>query len=144
MTNAEFDFVATDLKTIAEKQLVRIVYVGEEPAGFVLALPDINRALAPNRSGRLVGAGWNLLTNRRAIDRGRIVLLGLLPEFRGKGIDAGLYHDIGTRMIDGLGYVESEASWILEENRAMNRAIHMMGGERYKTYRLFEKRMTEN
>jgi len=30
-------------------------------------------------------------------------------------------------------------SWILESNHAMNRAIRHMGGEVYKTYRMYER-----
>lgn len=144
LTDEEFDFVAADLKMIADRDLVRIVDVAGEPAGFVLALPDINEALASNRRGGIVGAGIALAFRKGAISRGRIILLGLLPRFRGRGIDAALYFDIGHRMVDTKGYREAEASWVLEENDLMNRAIKMMGGERYKIYRIFEKSMNEN
>jgi hypothetical protein len=32
-------------------------------------------------------------------------------------------------------------SWILENNDMMNRAIRLFGGEVYKTYRVYEKRL---
>jgi hypothetical protein len=39
------------------------------------------------------------------------------------------------------GYKFGEASWILEDNDPMNRACEMMNGERYKTYRVYEKQL---
>jgi hypothetical protein len=29
-------------------------------------------------------------------------------------------------------------SWVLEDNRLMNRSIKAVGGRRYKTYRIYE------
>jgi hypothetical protein len=39
------------------------------------------------------------------------------------------------------GYKWAEMSWILETNDMMNRSIRMLGGEVYKTYRMYEKRV---
>jgi hypothetical protein len=39
------------------------------------------------------------------------------------------------------GYQRAEMSWILENNMMMNRGIRFMGGEVYKTYRMYEKRL---
>ena len=36
------------------------------------------------------------------------------------------------------GYWRGEMSWILENNEMMNRSAKMLGGEVYKTYRLYE------
>ena len=43
--------------------------------------------------------------------------------------------------VEGIkkGYYWGEMSWILETNTMMNRAAEMMGGRRYKTYRMYEK-----
>ncbi|MDP8205339.1 MAG: hypothetical protein P9L92_01645 [Candidatus Electryonea clarkiae] len=68
----------------------------------------------------------------------RFPIMGVLEEYRGRGIDAVFYHDL---FIEGVkkGYTWSEMSWILETNTMMNRAAEMMGGKRYKTYRIYEK-----
>ena len=140
----EFDALAADLKQIAAKDLVLIAEANGKPIGFALALPDINQALIHNRKGGLVGALWHLLTGKKKITRGRIVVLGIIPAFQRRGIDAVLYYDIGTRMIGKHKYKEAEASWVLEDNEMMNRAAEMMKGEVYKTYRLFDKTIKEN
>lgn len=139
MTDAEFDFLAADLKQIADPDLVLIAEVDGKPAGFALALPDINQCLIHNRSGRLLPGLWHLLTKRKAIDTVRIIVLGLLPQYRRTGIDAVLYWEIGERA-HKRGIRWGEASWILETNAEMNHALeHTMHGVRYKTYRLYER-----
>lgn len=141
MTNEEFDFLAADLKQIADPDYVFIVESKGKIAGFCLALPDINQSLKHNRSGGLLSGVFHLLTKKKRIDLIRIIVLGLLPEFQGKGIDAAIYNEIGARGA-AKGIHKGEASWILEDNVMMNRGLQsVMNGERYRTYRLYEKRL---
>ncbi len=144
MTDEEFDFVAADLKQVADPYFVLIAEVAGEPVGFALGLPDINRVLIHNRRGTMLGALLAFLRFRKRIDRGRIVILGVVPRFQRRGIDAVLYYEIGTRMVDHRGYTEGEASWILEDNVMMNRAAEMMQGKIYKRYRVYEKTINKN
>lgn len=139
MTDEEFDFLAADLKQIADKDFVFIVESKGRIAGFCLAIPDINQSLKHNRSGGTLSGVFHLLTKKKKIDLVRIIVLGLLPEYQGKGIDAAIYHEIGARA-KAKGILRGEASWILEDNVMMNRGLqHEMNGDRYRTYRLYEK-----
>ena len=63
--------------------------------------------------------------------------LGIKEQYRKRGIDAILYLDT-LRAARRLGYKGGEISWTLEDNVLVNRAIEMMGGRRYKTYRMYE------
>ena len=108
--------------------------------GFGLALPDLNSALIGNRSGgllRFLAKIFWLLKTRR-IRRCRILLLGILPEWRGKGVDAMLYHWIWTKAGEQKIYW-GEAGWILEDNPAMNAGLEKMSFRVYKTYRLYDR-----
>lgn len=63
--------------------------------------------------------------------------MGVLPEYRRLGADAVLiYETAKTAMEKGMGFVE--ASWILADNIDMNRVIENVGGQVYKTYRVYE------
>ncbi|MGQ9819369.1 MAG: hypothetical protein ACUVQ1_05530 [Candidatus Kapaibacteriales bacterium] len=140
-TDEEFDYIAKDLKMIAEPKLALIVEANGKVAGFGLALPNINECLIYNRSGSTLGALYHILTKRKNIKFIRIIALGIMPEFQKTGIDAILYYELGTRAIN-LGYRFGEASWILEDNEMMNRALNStMGGKIYKTYRLYQKKI---
>lgn len=78
------------------------------------------------------------MTKKSAIDTIRIILLGVMPEYRGRGIDALLYRETLERaQANGIKY--GEASWVLEDNDAMNRAAEMMQGKANKRYRVYQK-----
>jgi hypothetical protein len=141
MTDEEFDFLANDLKTIAEPRLTLIAEIKGKPAGFALSLPDINQSLIYNRGGGILGAIWCLLTKKKKIDTTRIIVLGVLPEYQSTGVDAVLYYEIGETAFE-LNMPKGEASWILEDNEMMRRGLETtMKGEVYKTYRIYQKAM---
>jgi len=139
MTDEEFDFLAADLKTIAEPEFAFIVEVKGKPAGFALGLPDVNQCLIHNKSGSLIGAIWHLLTKKKKIKIIRIIVLGVLKDFQGIGVDGVMYYEFAKRG-SKLGMLRGEASWILEDNEMMNRALTVtMNGRIYKKYALYEK-----
>jgi hypothetical protein len=75
---------------------------------------------------------------RRRVDWIRVFAMGVLPEYRARGIDALFYyHSIQAALKKGIK--NAEMSWILENNDAMNRPIEFFGAQIYKTYRLYEK-----
>lgn len=138
MTNAEIDFMAAELKPVLNPRLAIFVEnLDGEAIGFALALPDFNEALI-RMNGRLFPFGLvKALLIKRKIQRSRVLILGLLPEYRGRGIDALMYIML-LRNGKELGMKSGELSWILEDNHAMNAAIEKMGGRLYRTYRLYE------
>ncbi len=138
MTEAEIDHLAKDLKPVIVPELVVFAEREGEPIGFAVALPDLNVALKTNPSGRLFPGILKILWKARKITRLRIMLLGVVPEYRRYGADALMYHWIWDKGY-ALGYRWAEAGWILEDNAAMNNGLLRMGFERYKTLRLFDR-----
>lgn len=142
MTDAEIQYTAADLKAILLPEFVYFAEVRGEPVGFALALPDINHVLR-RCNGRLLPFGWFyfLRHNLRKIPMLRIVALGVKKEYQHMGIGTLFYQKY---MEEGLkrGMKAAELSWILETNDLMNRPIRQMGGKPYKTYRLYEKKLT--
>ena len=47
-----------------------------------------------------------------------------------------------THATEELHYTGAELSWTLEDNALINRTIEAVGGQRYKTYRIYEKPLT--
>jgi GNAT superfamily N-acetyltransferase len=140
MSDLEIEHMASEFRPVYIPDLVPLAFAGERLVGFGLALPDINEILRRNRSGRLLPVLPRLLwaVRRRRLRRMRVLMLGLLPEVRGRGVDAMLWHWIWTRGLDH-GFTWGEASWILEDNAPMVNAALRMGFRRYKTYRLLER-----
>lgn len=138
LTDREIEHLARQLKPAVVPELVAFAERGGETIGFAVALPDLNVALKHNPSGRLFPGIVKVLWASRRIDRIRVLLLGTLPEWRQKGVDALLYKRIweeGYRK----GYRWAEAGWILEDNAPMKNALVHMGFEVYKTYRVYDR-----
>ena len=57
MTQAEFDHMAKELKTIIDPRFCIMVEVDNEPVGFSLAVPNLNQVTKRIRSGRLLPFG---------------------------------------------------------------------------------------
>jgi len=145
MTDDEFDFLAADLKQIYDPEFIFFAEKNGETLGFSLSLPDVNQAFAagpriPRGMMNLPISLWNLLTKKKAIDTVRILVLGVAKEHRNRGIDAMFYRKT-IEAAEKKGYKFGEASWILEDNDAMNRACAMMNGKKYKTYRVYGKKL---
>jgi GNAT superfamily N-acetyltransferase len=142
MTEHEIDHLAQQFKPVVIADLVPFAEKDGKVVGFGLALPDLNSIFRTNRSGRLLPVVFKLLwaLKTEKIRRARIPLLGILPEYRGRGLDAVLYHWIWTKSRDHKMYW-GEAGWILEDNPAMNAGLVKMRFEVYKTYRLYDRQL---
>lgn len=140
MTEAEIDHLAEQFKPVVVADLVPFVEKDGVPVAFGLALPDLNVIFRKNRKGYLLPALIPLLwaLKRRTILRTRILLLGVTPEYRGKGLDAVLYHWIWTRAAQH-GMYWGEAGWLLEDNPAIIAGMTKMGFVQYKVYRLYDR-----
>lgn len=144
MSEEEFDFVAARLRPLVQirPELCLIAEVRGEPAAFSLTLPDSNIALK-SANGHLTTFGLPLGLARmfwaaKGIDRLRVLLFGIKPGYRRRGLDAILAVDT-LRAARELGYSWGEIGWAAEDNTLMIRAIEAMGARRYKTYRIYER-----
>jgi ribosomal protein S18 acetylase RimI-like enzyme len=144
-TDAEMDFLAADLKQIYDPELVLFAEVDGKTVGFALSLPDVNQSFhsgmkIPKGAANLPVGIWKLLTKKKAINTIRIIVLGVLKEYRNRGVDAMLYLKTMEQAAK-KGYNYGEASWVQETNIPMNRAAKMMNGVKYKTYRVYKKNL---
>jgi hypothetical protein len=140
MTDKEFDFLAQSLKPIANPHYVYFVEDRDgRTIGFSLSLPDINQALKHVNGNPFTP--WGLvkyLWYKRNINMVRTIVMGVLPEYRNKGIDSILntwIADYGGKH----GVFASEMSWVLKSNEAMSKLAQVIGGKPYKEYVIYEK-----
>ncbi|RKH80003.1 N-acetyltransferase [Corallococcus sp. AB032C] len=141
-TDREFEHMAKEMKAIVRPELVLIAEVKGEPVAFSMTLPDANEAFKA-ANGRLTTFGLpiglvKLVLASRKLKRLRLLTLGIKEGYRRRGLDAILYLDT-LRNAKELGYTGGEISWTLEDNHLVNRAIESMGGQRSKTYRVFQR-----
>lgn len=140
LTKKELEDLADDLKLILDPKVAHIAEVDGDPVAFSIGLPDLNQALK-HMDGTLFPTGiFKLLWHRRNIDRIRTALMGVVPEYQGKGIDALLHKEA---IVNGLevGYKSSELGWVLESNKSMIRVAEKIGAHIEKTYRMYGKEL---
>jgi GNAT superfamily N-acetyltransferase len=139
MTEGEFEQLVDELEQIVDPNMVFFVEDDGRPVGFSVSLPDVNEALRHVPDGRLFPLGLPklLLHAHYSIDTLRMPLMGIRPEYRGKGLDAMLI----LATMDAApehGYVGCETSWILDTNDRLLNMIETIGATQDKEYALFE------
>jgi GNAT superfamily N-acetyltransferase len=138
MTEAEFDFSAEDMKSIVDVDFAYIAEHNGKAIGFSLTIPNLNEVFIRMKRGRLFPTGiFKLLYHKNKVKSVRVLTLGVNEEYRKAGIDACFYaRSIKTAREKNIQW--AEASWILENNQMMNRALQNIGGKVYKRYRIYE------
>jgi hypothetical protein len=137
-TDAEMTQLATDLKPVIDPDLVLFVEIGGRAVATAVALPDVNQVLKRMKGNLLPFGLWHFLNRKKIINRSRLVLLGVIHEYRNLGLYPLMISEIHKRGVAN-GYLRGELSWTLEDNDAINAGIEAAGGRRYKIYRLYEK-----
>jgi len=139
MTDAEFEHMAKDLKTIVDPRVLLIAEKDGEPLAFLLALPDFNQALK-KVNGRLFPFGLaKLIYYGRQVRQVRVLALGIVKKVQNwNGFGAALYYESFRRGV-AAGYRSCEFSWTIESNDLINRSMQLFGAEIYKRYRIYQK-----
>ncbi|MBV8394409.1 MAG: dATP pyrophosphohydrolase [Alphaproteobacteria bacterium] len=144
-TQAEIDHASKAFGPVIVPELCIFVEVDDEAVAFIVALTNLNEAIA-DFNGSL-----NPLTLAKLLWRLKIVgpestrvpLMGVKKKFRNHPLmGAGLaMMAIDTLRANGkrLGKKTAELGWILEDNKPTNNIIRSVGGVHYKTHRIYEK-----
>ncbi|HEY2625430.1 MAG TPA: hypothetical protein VGI41_01630 [Candidatus Udaeobacter sp.] len=145
-SEAEFEFMTNEMKPLLVPEFTWIAEIGNEPIGFTLCLPDINVALR-HVNGRLTRFGLpigliKLLYYKRLIRKGRLIALGVVEKYRHAGIAEMLVLRIMEETMIKRG-ITGELSMTLEDNVMINRFVEAIGAQRYKTYRIFKRTLTQ-
>jgi GNAT superfamily N-acetyltransferase len=137
MTEGEFGRMADQLRAFLDPDLALFAEAEEQCVGFCVAVPDVNRVLI-HLNGRLLPFGWLKIRRLiRQIDVVSFKLMGVLPEYRRRGIDALLYMEAIKRVYE-KGYAWLDGSLTSELNPTINLIAGRLGAERYKQYRMYK------
>ncbi len=139
MTEAEVRQMGKDLKMALDPDFVFFAEKDGKTIGIALSVPNLNEVFIKIPRGRLFPIGlFKFLFGKKSIKSVRIVALGILPEYRRIGLDVCFYvRSYQTAMRKGIQ--RAEASWILENNDLMNRALLQIDGKVYRKHRIYEK-----
>lgn len=116
------------MKPIIDEKLIYFAYFNDEPIGFYIMVPDLNRVI-----GRFNGK-LNLVNKIRLMlmlkfthkaDRVFGIIFGVVPEFQGKGIESGIIHAFEQQLARGevKNYKTLELAWMGDFNPVMIRMV---------------------
>ena len=138
-TEAEFKRIATEMKPVFDTRSAILAEVKGKPIACAVAIPDVNQVLR-GTDGRLFPLGLVRLLGRKwIIDQIRLLLLGILPEYRTVGIFPLLVCELHKLVRAKTNYKRVEFSWVLEDNHAINQTVERMGAQHHQTYRIYQK-----
>ena len=143
MTEAQIAHMAKELRPIIEPYNIIFCEYDGEPVAFGLVLPNVMQAVR-DFDGKLLPFNWAKLLWRlkvKKLPEARMPLMGVRKKLHGKPLGAAFAYKI-IDMVNSAnmdnGVISSELSWILETNTDMLTMLTDMGGEIYKTYRIYE------
>ena len=148
-TREEFAELGTSLRLFVPDDFIRIAEYEGEPVAFIAILPNLNEPLR-DLDGKLFPTGLFKLINalrKRRITTGRIPLMGVRSRLQNTPLGIALallvIHNLRQPVI-ARGITGVEMSWILEDNLGMRSILDRIGSRLYKTYRIYEKQVTQN
>lgn len=145
-TCAELTHMARALRPVLDPACTAIAEYEGRPVAFAILLPNFNELIHDFR-GRLLPFNWLklLLRLKRGVRTGRLPLMGVRRSFSrgllGGMVPLALIHSLQVK-VKPMGIRKAELSWILEDNLPMRRIIEALGGNAYKTYRVYEKQLS--
>ncbi|MDD6099667.1 MAG: hypothetical protein PUD08_03095 [bacterium] len=139
LTDKQIDYYINMYIPMLRLDLLTLIVREEDNAvvGFGISIPSLSRALQKSK-GQLWPFGWfHLLKALRSkpeiVD---LYLMGVLPEYQSKGVNALLFNDL-IPIYKSLGVVYAESNPELETNNAVQAQWDYFQREHHKTRRVF-------
>lgn len=142
LSKAEAENHVRELKGILDPAFFVLFFDGDKPVAGMVALPDMNPLLR-RLNGRLgLATPWHYFRSRKEIQAGmRIMLFGILPEYRLHGLPLLLLDYMLTKCASKEDLKWVEGSWILEDNYAMDDLMEDFSGQLKKRYRIYRREL---
>jgi GNAT superfamily N-acetyltransferase len=136
LTEREIEYVISEILTIANPKLIKVITHGEDVVGFLFGFPDVSAAIQRSK-GRLFPFGiLDMLIDMRRTEWIALNGAGVLPEFHGRGGNALLYSEM-EKTIHEFGFRHADLTQVAESAVQMRRDLENVGGVPYKNHRVF-------
>ncbi len=128
MKKEEAAKIMNDLKAIVDPEILYFAYYNDEPIGFFIMVPDLNKILNQFNGKfnwwRKLKFLWDLKVTRRC-DRIFGLIFAITPEFQGRGVESGLMVKITEEYLRSARnkYKTLELAWMGDFNPVMNHMI---------------------
>jgi hypothetical protein len=138
LTDEEAKAMADQLIWFADPSLIKVLYKGDNPIGFLFAYPDISVALQ-RRRGKLWPFGWaDYLLEMKRTNWINVNGAGILEEYRGQGGTAILFSEM-WKSVEGSRFTGGDIVQIGEDNTRMQNELMGLGITFHKKHRMYER-----
>lgn len=125
-------------KIILDEEFMWYAYHNGKPIAFFMQILDLNQVIQKLKTGKL--NLWSALRmlyliKRKTIKRCRVIVLGVIPGYQGKGIESGIFHHLKKVMLKKDWYNDMEMSWVGDFNPKMNALFKSFGADHKLTHR---------
>ena len=143
LNREEFKAMADDLKMTTPLDFTLVVEKEGNMIGFLITVPNLNQVFKRIKNGKIFPLGiFKLLLKRNRVNSARIMILGILDEYKNMGIDLALYQHL-KEILNKHNIFEAEACYVLESNRRMNSILNKLSKGVIKQYRIYEKNIEQ-
>ena len=140
VTAEEFMFQAKDMKWIMDPRISKVVHFEGEPAGAVIAIPDLNPLLKKLRSRMGLALPFHYMRYRARRDRAIVIFQGVMPQFQRRSVNPLMLSEMFQDMM-AAGYKTVGGTWIADENIASLRQTEKSGAVPLHRLHLFSKNL---
>ena len=145
LSDSQIDKLVNDYIKIADLNLVTAIMDGDHMVGFGITFPSFSRALQKTRDGRFLPFGWwhllKILKWHRT-DTVDLLLIGVLPEYRGKGANALIFDDL-IRQFQAYGFTWAETGPQMESNESVLSQWQYLESRQHRRHRCYKKVISE-
>ena len=137
----EYEAIKNAIAPLADAELIYIARDKDRnPIGFNITMPDYNQVIKKMNGKMNAFSLLKFFYYKRKINRARLFVLFVVPEYRMKGVTAAIYlKSYMTAMRKGYHHIEGSTIW--EYNKPMLRDIKSVGAKKYKTWRIYIKKL---
>ena len=138
MTEEQTRNLVKELKPIIDERLILFAFHNDEPIGFFIQIPEINRVVK-HLNGKFSLYHklkfLYLLKVKKICTRIMGLVFAVVPEYRGRGIEGALVMEFAkTAFSPDFPYKDIDLTWVGDFNPLMMRFQEQIGGKIYKTH----------
>jgi GNAT superfamily N-acetyltransferase len=140
LTDTEIDYVVSNIITVADPHLIKVITREEDIVGFLFGFPDVSAALQ-RANGHLYP--WHLIDLLLSMRRTKRLALngaGILPEYHGIGGNTLLYTEMYNTIHD-YGFEEAVLTQVAETAVQMRHDLDNVGAGAYQNHRVYRRNL---
>lgn len=145
LSKAEAKKNIASFKPVIDSNLILFAYHNQRPIGFIIGIPELNE-LIHDFDGNLnllnkLKLKWRLVRKHSKTVLG--LVFGIVPEFRGKGLEMGMITHYRTQIMNNTDYENILLNWIGDFNPKMLRFLDFFDCQKVQEYTTYRKLFDE-